>query len=383
MKAFGLKHLKKRSFGFYARLFVPVGLVLSFLLLVAILVGLMGGTSNPCGTNIQVISSADQKAMAQSLHDNLKNIQGVTEAGISAYLGNTQVESGLNVSAIESGQAFDDTKAYQQSLGGYAFGLNQWDKGRRVNLLKEAQSQGKDWKDPSFQLDFALNHDGADSDLLKQGLKMNSVEEATEFLRAKWERGGAGTTSIRTEYAKKWYQTFASGDTSPLATVDVTSSTSSSSDNGCPITENKGSASVAVKEIPENYRDKVTNQNFTSLDRSNTYPFGECTWYAYNRMSELGHPVPNYLQNGGDWARTAKEKGLSTSDKPSVGTVVSFQPGVAGAVAVYGHVAVVEAVSDDGQKFLVSEANVVNPGSGTVSFREITLGAGMTFISGK
>ena len=34
---------------------------------------------------------------------------------------------------------------------------------------------------------------------------MSDVDDATEFLRAKWERGGAGTTSKRQSYARAWY----------------------------------------------------------------------------------------------------------------------------------------------------------------------------------
>ena len=78
-------------------------------------------------------------------------------------------------------------------ISGYALGLNQWDNSRRVELLNLAKSQHKDWKDASLQLDFALNHDGTNSELLKQGLKITNVDDATEFLRAKWERGGVGT----------------------------------------------------------------------------------------------------------------------------------------------------------------------------------------------
>ncbi|CAK1253943.1 MULTISPECIES: phage tail tip lysozyme [Fructobacillus] len=366
-----------------AWLFVPL-ILLGVILLVIIATGVSSSNSSCNSANISVTSTADQKAMAKSIHDNLKNQTGFTEAGIAAYLGNSQVESSLNPSAIQGGKSYDESKANDKSVAGYAFGFNQWDSGRRVSLLKEAQSQGKDWKDPSFQLDFALNHDGKDSEVLKQGLKMNSVEEATEFLRSRWERGGSGTTAQRTSYAKKWYQEFSSGSDSEatIASVDVASSSPAPAISGCDTSTTKGTSGAPVKEIPSQYKDKITNQNFTATDSSNTYPFGECTWYTYNRMSELGHPVPNYLQNGGQWAQTAKAKGLTTSDKPSVGWAVSFQPGVAGAVAVYGHVAVVEAVSDDGKKFLVSEANVVDLGTGTVSFREITLGQGMTFIQG-
>ncbi len=100
-------------------------------------------------------------------------------------------------------------------------------------------------------------------------------------------------------------------------------------------------------------------------------------------MQELGTPVEYGLGNGADWSKNAKAKGYKTDSQPHVGWAVSFSQGADGADAVYGHVAVVEAISDDKKHFLVSECNVVSSGSGTVSFRELTAGTGVTFIQGK
>ncbi len=80
-----------------------------------------------------------------------------------------EVESGFNQKSIESNATYDESKAMNASLSGYAFGLNQWDSARRVALLTYAKSQNKQWSDASLQLDFALNHDGTNSDLLNKG----------------------------------------------------------------------------------------------------------------------------------------------------------------------------------------------------------------------
>lgn len=53
---------------------------------------------------------------------------------------------------------------------------------------------------------------------------------------------------------------------------------------------------------------------------------------------------------------------------PSAGSVIVFQPGVLGASADYGHVAMVEEVRGDGS-ILISESNAL--GLGVVSTREI------------
>lgn len=369
--------------------------ILGLVFLIVLILGMFAGNSNQCqstDTSVTVTTSADKEAVAQSIHDNLKKVSGVTEAGIAGYLGNMEVESGFNPKSIESSATYDESKAMNQSLSGYAFGLNQWDSARRVALLTYAKSQNKQWSDPSLQLDFALNHDGTNSDLLKQGLKMTDVNQATEFLRAKWERGGQGTTTKRQAFARNWYAEFSNGtsntaiDTATDGT-ETTQNTDNTTNNssGCAtnITQGMGTSGAPVKEIPSAYKNKIKDTNFTTTSSTNTYTFGQCTWYVYNRMQELGTPVENGLGNGADWGKNAKAKGYKTDSQPHVGWAVSFSQGADGADATYGHVAVVEAISDDKKHFLVSECNVVSSGSGAVSFRELTAGTGVTFIQGK
>ncbi|MCT3048101.1 phage tail tip lysozyme [Leuconostoc mesenteroides] len=369
--------------------------ILSLVFLIVLILGMFAGNSNQCqSTNpsVTVTTSADKEAAAQSIHDNLKKVSGVTEAGIAGYLGNMEVESGFNPKSIESNATYDESKAMNQSLSGYAFGLNQWDSARRVALLTYAKSQNKQWSDPSLQLGFALNHDGSNSDLLKQGLKMTDVNQATEFLRAKWERGGQGTTTKRQAFARNWYAKFSNGasntavDTATNGT-ETTQNTDNTTNNasGCAtnVTQGMGTSGAPVKEIPSTYKNKIKDTNFTATSFTNTYTFGQCTWYVYNRMQELGTTVENGLGNGADWGKNAKAKGYKTDSQPHVGWAVSFSQGADGADATYGHVAVVEAISDDDKHFLVSECNVVSSGSGTVSFRELTAGTGVTFIQGK
>lgn len=369
--------------------------ILGLVFLIVLILGMFAGNSNQCqstNTSVTVTTSADKEAVVQSIHDNLKKVSGVTEAGIAGYLGNMEVESGFNPKSIESNATYDESKAMNASLSGYAFGLNQWDSARRVALLTYAKAQSKQWSDASLQLDFALNHDGTNSDLLKQGLKMTDVNQATEFLRAKWERGGQGTTTKRQAFARNWYAKFSNGSsntavdtaTNGTETTQNTDNTTNNA-NGCAthVTQGMGTSGAPVKEIPSAYKNKIKDTNFTATSPTNTYAFGQCTWYVYNRMQELGTPVENGLGNGGDWSKKAKTKGYKTDTQPHVGWAVSFSQGADGADATYGHVAVVEAISDDQKHFLVSECNVVSSGSGTVSFRELTAGTGVTFIQGK
>ena len=90
-----------------------------------------------------------------------------------------------------------------------------------------------------------------------------------------------------------------------------------------------------------------------------TYPDGQCTWWACMRGRRLGMDVGQYWGNGGDWASAAAALGYEvTTSKPVSGAIVSFPPGVQGADATYGHVAVVEKVDSSAGILLISEMNV-------------------------
>nr|WP_236029069.1 lytic transglycosylase domain-containing protein [Bifidobacterium miconisargentati] len=111
--------------------------------------------------------------------------------------------------------------------------------------------------------------------------------------------------------------------------------------------------------------------DITGIDTGpgSTYAWGQCTWWAAIRRSQIGKPVDPYMGDGGRWGVTARSLGYSVSLDPSPGDAVSFHAGVLGADPTYGHVAIVEAVYPDGS-ILISEANA--RGVGVVSTRTFT-----------
>lgn len=79
---------------------------------------------------------------------------------------------------------------------------------------------------------------------------------------------------------------------------------------------------------------------------SNGYDYGYCTWYVANKIS-----VPANWGNANTWAFYAGRSGWSVSQRPTVGAIAQTTgPG-------YGHVAYVEAVSDDGTMIKYSDMN--------------------------
>lgn len=108
----------------------------------------------------------------------------------------------------------------------------------------------------------------------------------------------------------------------------------------------------------------------------NTYPWGQCTWYARAR----GGAKVNGLGNAIQWLGRARARGLATGSTPRVGAIAVFAPGVQGASSL-GHLGYVEKVYSNG-RFLVSEMNYYGYGGGfgRVSYRTASTGGGVSFI---
>lgn len=77
----------------------------------------------------------------------------------------------------------------------------------------------------------------------------------------------------------------------------------------------------------------------------NTYPYGQCTWYAKNRRPD----IPNMMGNAGQWLYTAQSHGMPTGNTPKAGAIAVDQSGF------YGHVGYVEEVRGD--TVIVSDMN--------------------------
>lgn len=115
--------------------------------------------------------------------------------------------------------------------------------------------------------------------------------------------------------------------------------------------------------------------------RANTYPRGQCTWWADERFHQLsGYYVP-WSGNAKDWATLARKyQGWVVSNAPQAGAIIVLQPGVQGADKTFGHVAVVEQVNLD-LSVRTSDQNwagITYPNTTYVNFK---LGAGVSFIT--
>jgi surface antigen len=96
---------------------------------------------------------------------------------------------------------------------------------------------------------------------------------------------------------------------------------------------------------------------------NNTYTFGYCTWYVANKIQ-----VPNNWGNANTWDNRAAMSGWVVSSIPRAGSIGQTDRGSE------GHVAYVEAVSDDGTMIKYSDMNGL-AGWGRAGYSEWTSAA--------
>ena len=125
--------------------------------------------------------------------------------------------------------------------------------------------------------------------------------------------------------------------------------------------EEQAKKEAAAKEAARNRQ--ITTVDFAPIDPNftaaiNGGAWGNCTYYVYNRVAQLGKPIPSpSMGHAFMWSDSARSMGYNVSHTPKTGTVAVFRQGVAGSDPTYGHVAFVEKVFSDGS-VLVSEMNV-------------------------
>ena len=125
--------------------------------------------------------------------------------------------------------------------------------------------------------------------------------------------------------------------------------------------EEQAKKEAAAKEAAR--KNQITTVDFAPIDPNftaaiNGGAWGNCTYYVYNRVAQLGKPIPSpSMGHAFMWSNSARGMGYSVSHTPKTGTIAVFSQGVAGSDPTYGHVAFVEKVFADGS-VLVSEMNV-------------------------
>lgn len=203
--------------------------------------------------------SAQQESVAKTVWDYLGS-QGFNEVSRAAILGNMWQESRMRPDAMQNGPV-----SASSTKGGYAYGLIQWDGGRRSNLLKQL---GSNWSNVNSQLEFLMSEfNGPEKNCFNRGgvySSINDFKNATELSTATnqfctcFERAGTPHMSARISAAEYFFKTFTG--TSPT-------------DNNEQSTTSDGiSGSVGAKKRAE---EGVKNRTFQSYFESGFLDFGD------------------------------------------------------------------------------------------------------------
>lgn len=153
--------------------------------------------------------SAQQESVAKTVWDYLGS-QGFNEISRAAILGNMWQESRMRPDAMQNGPV-----SAESTKGGYAYGLIQWDGGRRSNLLRQL---GNNWSDVNSQLDFLISEfNGPEKGCFKRGGVYSSVNDfknaaelstATNQFCTCFERAGTPNMSTRISAAEYFFEAF-------------------------------------------------------------------------------------------------------------------------------------------------------------------------------
>ena len=201
--------------------------------------------------------------------------------------------------------------------------------------------------------------------------KAKAEAEAARIAEASRQALAAQASQSQTTATQTSYEAPAPASAASTASTS-TASTSSSTSTPAPAAQTSSYTYTAGGGFP------AVDPSFRAS--LNGGYFGQCTYYVFNRMAQVGTPIGHSMMgNAAEWPSYARSYGYSVSNSPSAGSAIVFQQGLAGADPTYGHVGFVEAVNADGSLY-ISEMNV--RGLNVISYRTIpaSVAARATYI---
>ena len=117
---------------------------------------------------------------------------------------------------------------------------------------------------------------------------------------------------------------------------------------------------------------QVPSSNYNAK-AGNAYAWGNCTWYVYNRRSDIG----SFWGNASSWAISARAAGYRVDSTPTVGAIAQWNSGAAGS-SYWGHVGIVESINGDGT-ITITDMNH-NGGLGKITTRTIPISNPSNYI---
>ncbi len=209
---------------------------------------------------------------------------------------------------------------------------------------------------------------------LKATTTTSSAATATTSSAATATTSSAAVSSVASSAASSTSvasSSVASSAASSQAPATSSSATQASSSTSSYSTVRTYATTSSTSAASKTTTSGVSSSYATTSSSTNTYTYGQCTWYVKNMLSW----VPNGLGNAYQWASAAAAEGYTVNNTPAVGSVVVFQAGQAYAGSL-GHVAVVTAVYSDGS-IRISEGNYAGLATNT---RTVTSASSYQYI---
>lgn len=281
-----------------------VGVVAGSTLIVGLGAAYEEETQNSTATGL----SANEAVVANYL----MNEMGLNAVQTAAIMGNFSIESSMDPSAVEGGQLTDpdnDDLIALGSLQAVGVGLAQWSYGRRVALATSAKSEGVPWSDLDFQLEYFAGE--FESQWLLTSFyetfmayeSYDDLEAATEWFRAKWERGGTGTTDARVTEAERIYAAISGGyatgedydsaSDAQKAIVDACMTTPATADGYCAAWVTNVYAAAGAGDVSGNANVKYirycTSSDTSELKVGMIVASGPCVGHTGRYRSGLGN----------------------------------------------------------------------------------------------
>jgi len=98
----------------------------------------------------------------------------------------------------------------------------------------------------------------------------------------------------------------------------------------------------------------IASSSIPASDITNTYAWGNCTYWTAIERARVGDPIPNTWGNAATWAIRAEYDGYVVNHTPSPGSIMQTANSAGG----LGHVAFVTSVDSDGT-WHISEMNAI------------------------
>ena len=343
----------------------PIGQVILGFFVFILLIFILIFNNNPSN------NSSGMATENQNLSESVLRYKGTVEKYAKQYGGSEYVPYILALMQIESGGNGGDPMQSSESLGLAPNTIQDPEKSIQrgveffIENMKSAIGRGADIK-TALQ---AYNYGGGFVDFVVKNGGTYSFELAKQFsINMSGGQKVSYVNTLSTSMGYDYRYNYGNMFYVPKLLEFVIENQASA--NG--VQNNSNNSGAMLLDVPNDYKNKLRYPKYDghNYNTSGSYPFGQCTWYAFNRMSQIGKRVGDYMGNGGEWGSKGRALGYKVTKTPKVGTAISFLPGSFGSDPVYGHVAFVEVVNADGS-LLISECNAVNPGSGTISYRVV------------